>query len=205
LDVHIHELLSLIPEDAIVVIMSDHGEEFDHGAYRHARLYDECVRVPFLSRNLGGERMGTVPVRQIDLAPTILQTLEFEIPDVWSGKPVAGEARDTFLLNHSPHLGQSYAGIRTSEMKLIKTFEGQRREATQTECYDLRNDPHEENNLHQAGQYEDDRGYDLNRRLNDFLSQDDIWSGLQYGTSADTDQTDGTERVEERLSALGYK
>jgi len=41
LDAQFSSVLEFIPDDALIVITGDHGEEFDHGSYRHARLYDE--------------------------------------------------------------------------------------------------------------------------------------------------------------------
>lgn len=168
LDAHIHELLSFIPEDAIVVFMGDHGEEFDHGAYRHARLYDECVRVPFLSKNLARERIEEAPIRQTDLAPTILAELGIATPAMWIGEPVSGESRHTYLLNHLPHRGESYVGVRTFDEKLVKTFsEGMENEPT-TEFFDIQADPHEKNNMYNESA-DDKRVRDLESDLDEFL------------------------------------
>lgn len=204
LDARIHELLSFVPDDAIVVLVGDHGEEFDHGAYRHARLYDECVRVPFLSRNLAQERVGEAPIRQLDLAPTILAELDVETPAAWLGEPVSGEPRRTRLLNHSPHRGESYAGVRTADEKLVETFpDGLGSEST-TEFFDLRVDPDEETN--RFGRVDDERIRDLQSDLSGFLSDEEIRRGVRYGTEPNTGgrECDGNA-VEERLSALGYR
>ena len=41
--------------DSIVVITSDHGEEFfEHGQWQHDQLYEECLRVPLMVRLPGG-------------------------------------------------------------------------------------------------------------------------------------------------------
>jgi hypothetical protein len=37
--------------DASIMIMGDHGEEFNHGLFAHARLYDETVKVPIISND----------------------------------------------------------------------------------------------------------------------------------------------------------
>jgi len=63
--------------DAIVIVTSDHGEEFgDHGGTQHGNsLYAEVIDVPLLvrhpSRWQDGRRVG-VRVSLVDLAPTIL-------------------------------------------------------------------------------------------------------------------------------------
>lgn len=64
-------------DDTIVVVTSDHGEEFgEHGNFGHAdTLYTEQVHVPLILRFPDGRRAGEVdprPVSHLDLAPTIL-------------------------------------------------------------------------------------------------------------------------------------
>jgi arylsulfatase A-like enzyme len=62
----------------IVVVTSDHGEEFqEHGRWRHEQLYDELLRVPLIVRHpavAAGRRLSS-RVSLIDLAPTILDML----------------------------------------------------------------------------------------------------------------------------------
>ena len=64
-------------EDTVIVITSDHGEEFfEHGKALHGQHYDECLRVPLLVRLPGGARGGEVLddlVGLVDLAPTLLE------------------------------------------------------------------------------------------------------------------------------------
>jgi choline-sulfatase len=61
----------------LVVVTSDHGEEFfEHGSLSHATLYDEIVRVPLLIKWPGGDHGGVVngaPCSAVDLAPTLLE------------------------------------------------------------------------------------------------------------------------------------
>lgn len=63
----------------LVVLMSDHGEEFhEHGRFLHDQLYDEVLRVPLVIRHPDRHRAGTVveaPVSLVDLAPTLLDVL----------------------------------------------------------------------------------------------------------------------------------
>ncbi len=64
-----------LTEKTIVVVTSDHGEEFlEHGDLSHARtLFDEILRVPLLIRVPGAApRAVAEPVELIDLAPTLL-------------------------------------------------------------------------------------------------------------------------------------
>lgn len=70
-------------DDAIVVIFSDHGEEFwDHGDFEHGHtLYDELLRVPLIVR-APGLAPGRVqaPVSLLDLTPTVLDLVGVEAP-----------------------------------------------------------------------------------------------------------------------------
>jgi arylsulfatase A-like enzyme len=87
-------LLRAIPaREALVVITSDHGEEFlEHGGVMHGRTqYQEVVRVPLLVRGDGipaGTRVAT-PVSLVDLMPTILGRVGVPVPDGLDGKDLA--------------------------------------------------------------------------------------------------------------------
>ncbi len=77
-------------DDALIVVTSDHGEEFqEHGGWWHGvTLYEEQVHVPLLvklpRRTRGGVR---VPwqVRSIDIAPTIADLVGVDIGAGWLG------------------------------------------------------------------------------------------------------------------------
>ena len=64
-------------DDALIVLLSDHGEEFDdHGRWRHGKtLYGEQLDIPLIikwPRGVGaGRRIGNL-VQHIDLVPTVL-------------------------------------------------------------------------------------------------------------------------------------
>jgi hypothetical protein len=67
-------LLGHLAPDDVVVLLSDHGEEFwEHGGFEHGHsLYDELLRVPLVVRD--GVHVGrvTTPVSLLDVAPTLL-------------------------------------------------------------------------------------------------------------------------------------
>ncbi len=64
---------------SIVVLLSDHGEEFfEHGQWQHDQVFEECVRVPLVVRlpgGFGGGRRVDVPVALMDVMPTVLELL----------------------------------------------------------------------------------------------------------------------------------
>lgn len=71
-------------DSSIVVLLSDHGEEFyEHGKWQHEQVYEECLRVPLMIRlpdGLGAGRRIDTPVGLIDVMPTVLDLLGLE-PD----------------------------------------------------------------------------------------------------------------------------
>ncbi len=76
--------LETLPEDAMVAIFSDHGEEFwDHGDFEHGHtLYDELLNVPYILKMPGIEKgMHDEPVSLLDLVPTTAHALGIEIAD----------------------------------------------------------------------------------------------------------------------------
>jgi arylsulfatase A-like enzyme len=67
--------------NTLVVVTSDHGEEFlEHGSWEHQKtLYGEVIRVPLVVRGPGvPARREPAPVSLLDVAPTVL---------AWAGLP----------------------------------------------------------------------------------------------------------------------
>jgi arylsulfatase A-like enzyme len=68
-----------VMDSSIIVVLSDHGEEFfEHGRWQHEQVYEECLRVPLMVRLPGaygaGRRVDT-PVGLIDVMPTLIELL----------------------------------------------------------------------------------------------------------------------------------
>jgi arylsulfatase A-like enzyme len=77
-------------DDSVVVVLSDHGEEFgEHGGKEHRQLFAETLHVPLLIRFPAGvgRRGATVdaPVRTMDVMPTIFDALGLPL-----GIPIQG-------------------------------------------------------------------------------------------------------------------
>jgi arylsulfatase A-like enzyme len=142
-------------EDAIVVVLSDHGEEFlEHGAFNHGRtVYEELVRVPLLIRLPGGRHAGRVvqePVALLDVAPTILDAANLPIPPAFQGDSLLGvikgsqagdRLRERAVYFESPNARAGVHGLRRDRWKLIRNGSGEE------ELYDLASDPRERRNL----------------------------------------------------------
>ncbi|MBL8695892.1 MAG: sulfatase [Planctomycetes bacterium] len=78
---------------AIVIITSDHGEEFfEHGHDSHHTVFDEVIRVPLIIRlpkALGAGRRIETPVSSISLVPTILELTGVPPRIVHEGESIA--------------------------------------------------------------------------------------------------------------------
>ncbi|MCG6926923.1 MAG: sulfatase [Acidobacteria bacterium] len=78
-------------EDALIVLTSDHGEEFgEHGSvgWHGHTLYEELLRVPLIVKLPGNAHAGTrvsSSVRSLDIAPTILDLAGVPIPETFQG------------------------------------------------------------------------------------------------------------------------
>jgi arylsulfatase A-like enzyme len=84
--------------EALVVVVSDHGEEFwDHGTVLHSHtVYQELVHVPLLVSGMAQGRPGVVlegTVRNLDVTPTILDALDVDELDVHEGASLAPRVR----------------------------------------------------------------------------------------------------------------
>lgn len=90
-DDELARVFAVTPEDALVVISSDHGEEFwEHGRYDHGKtLYEEVIRVPLVVRypdGVGG--VSDAAVGLVDFAPSILSYLGFDAPPSVQGRDI---------------------------------------------------------------------------------------------------------------------
>ena len=70
-------------ENSIIILLSDHGEEFyEHQTLLHKHLFIETMHVPLIIRFPNGKFGGVMVedyVRTLDLMPTILEFLDIEI------------------------------------------------------------------------------------------------------------------------------
>jgi len=77
-------------DELLVVILSDHGEEFaEHGDFEHDQLFAEHLHVPWIVKLPGGAHAGT-RVRGLtsllDVMPTLLDLLGLEGPPTMAGR-----------------------------------------------------------------------------------------------------------------------
>ena len=120
-------------DNAIVVLTSDHGEEFyEHEGWEHGYgLHREVVRIPLILRGPGiprGERRAD-PAQLLDLAPTLLGLVGLEPPQSYIGRNLlaAGDAQQaasaTFGQVTSRFLNpkRDFFSVATERWKVIRT------------------------------------------------------------------------------------
>lgn len=155
-----HDLL----DNTIIIYTSDQGFYMgEHGWFDKRFMYEESMRTPFIiSYPEGIDARGDVfaLTQNIDIAPTLLEYAGVDIPDDIQGESMvplfSGKKKKIhdglyyhyyqYPASHSVH---RHYGIRTDRYKLIH-FYG---EIDEWELYDLKNDPHELNNIANLAEY----------------------------------------------------
>lgn len=139
-------------DDALIVVASDHGEEFwEHGAFEHGHsLFRELLHVPLLVKLPRQEfaQASDAMVSTTAIAPTILDLcgIPFE-PASLSAQSLRTQWSGTER-NETPHYATGLLYFRDREaviadgLKYIYTFDGGWKE-----LYDLRADPEEWRNI----------------------------------------------------------
>jgi arylsulfatase A-like enzyme len=94
--------------DAVIVVVSDHGEEFgEHGGWNHGlTLFEESLRVPLVlldRRHPAGGVVRDEPVDLLDVPPTLIRLAGLQVPDTMRGRDLLGalEVRDLASELHS--------------------------------------------------------------------------------------------------------
>jgi len=141
--------------DSLVLFLSDHGEEFlDHAGWGHnPRMYQEVLRVPLVVRfpgeahELTGVRHGAA-VSQIDVLPTILDTLDIRVPDAAEGRSLleplfCSSPPPPLVLAESDYRGEVRKALVHERWKYVRAWAPDELEL----LFDLESDPGEERNL----------------------------------------------------------
>jgi arylsulfatase A-like enzyme len=141
--------------DTLVVVLSDHGEEFwDHGSVLHSHtLYEELLHVPLVIRVPGWrDRARRVPERisTLDVLPTLLELLGVPAPGSVSGRSLVPLMRGA-ALPQEPIVSEGYPYGRSLQSVSVDGFKLIREPATgESRLYDLAADPREQTDVSQA-------------------------------------------------------
>lgn len=79
-------------DNTLIIITSDHGEEFrEHGGMHHNTLYNEVIKIPLIIKmpkqiRISNNRINEELIQgNVDTAPTILEILDIETPEEFQG------------------------------------------------------------------------------------------------------------------------
>jgi len=195
-------------DDTILILTSDHGEEFgEHGGRSHARtLYREVLHVPLVVVAPGLVPAGLridVPVSLADVAPTVLALVGLEPPRSLSGASLAGLLRgdpfpaDRVLFAEKGPLSDRQRLVEARRGALAWIFRGDRDEPA--EVYDVVADPGETQPLDDPALREAGRPLlAVHRRMRDAAA---ALRGAGATAPIASDVDDPTLR---KLRALGY-
>jgi arylsulfatase A-like enzyme len=155
------ELRSLdLYDKTLVILMSDHGEEFyEHGGFAHGQtLYQEQARHLFivkLPHQLNAGQIIEDNVQEIDIFPTLLDFAGANIPAFLSGKSLKGlllsphsvdsPVHHEIFMETGPQLNKK--AIVDGKWKMIHTGTGWTNDVREYELYALESDPGEKTNL----------------------------------------------------------
>jgi arylsulfatase A-like enzyme len=132
--------LRRVAPNAVIVLTSDHGEQFgEHGGFLHNDLYEELLRVPLLLSYPGMQAGLSIPtpVSLIDLAPTLVELVGLEAAAQFQGASLLGVVNGK---RDATPIFSEKAGVRHSlVLEGVKTIQRQRK----VEVYDLFRDPSE--------------------------------------------------------------
>lgn len=148
--------------NTIVVFTSDNGMQIgSHNWLSKKAAYEESIRVPMIWRWDAAGWKGTDQrlVRNIDIAPTILQAAGATLPSV-DGRSLAPLLNGTAttwpgafaierLGDGCSECPPTYCGVRTMKYKYVRYATGEE------ELYDLTTDPYEMRSLHRSAAYAD--------------------------------------------------
>ncbi|MEM8963734.1 MAG: sulfatase [Acidobacteriota bacterium] len=193
-----------LDERAIVVLISDHGEEFgEHGSVLHEKLYATVTRIPLIFRlpptyedvlDVSPGQVVDDLVETIDVMPTLLDLVGLPIPAIAEGRSLlplfrGGDRPPYRAISESPFFGTRRA-IALGDRRLFWTVS-----TDEVELYAFRDDPLEQVDL--AEQEPDTAARLRNALVNWQKTIDEIGGFDEAGGALDP-------AIIEQLRALGY-
>jgi len=172
-------------ENTVIIFLSDNGQFMaEHGFGGKWLMYEESIRVPFFifdprQPNKQGGTVSEELVLNIDVAPTVLDIAQIDIPSAMQGKSLATlvekpkqDFREHVFMEHmyghgkkEKHIERSWA-VRTKEWKYIK-YKDQTGPLSE-ELYRIASDPLEMNDLSGHSEHQD-KLEELRKHFNDYV------------------------------------
>jgi arylsulfatase A-like enzyme len=176
-------------ENTVIIYTSDHGELLgDHGLlYKGCRFYEGLTHVPLIiswpAQALRG-KLSTALVELVDLAPTLLDSVEIDIPYNMQGKSLlsmlVGKAE---LSRHKDYVISEYNGAiggkhMPDQTHGVMYFDGRYKVCiyeghTEAEIYDLERDPGEFDDLWDEPSFETGKSELLHDAFSGYMSTSD--------------------------------
>lgn len=167
-----HLRISGLMEKSVVIIFSDHGEEFwDHDGFEHGHCqFEEVVHVPMMIRFPEKEHAGLAveePVRLMDLMPTLHDLCDMTQPSTFEGVSFlplvngSGPAYDVPFLFENCLYGNEKKAIRYKDLKLIMDMN-----TKDALLFDLAADPLEKNDIAESRSDQTDQ---MKKAISSFL------------------------------------
>ena len=200
-DLNLEKLLARLQEmdilqDSLIVITSDHGEEFlEHGCFKHGfQLYDETIHIPLIFYWPGhlAPMVKQILVSGIDIAPTILNLCQINPPASMLGKNIFNKkVKEEPSLFCTHIINQKQQGMRTNKWKFIENVK-----TGEIKIFDIENDSGEQNNLFNNNPKKWDYLFKtFEKLLSKHVSQEDEKKEKKVEIDPET---------REQLKALGY-
>jgi len=195
MDEHIGHILDFLEEKGLlentaIIVTSDHGENFGElGMYsEHGTADHPTCRIPMIIK-WPGMQTGTTDSGfhyNVDLAPTLAEILGVNPWDKWNGKSYTATlkdgtdcGRDELILSQCAHVCQR--SVRWDNWLYMKTYhDGYHPHFTDEMLFDLKNDPHETENLAKTNPSIMAEGAN---RLNNWHS--DMMASMPFGYTTD--------------------
>lgn len=151
--------------DAVVIYTSDHGDMmYSHSLWAKGPVaYDEITRIPMIikGRDIPKNIVDTNPVSHINIAPTVMEIMGFDIPKIFEGKSIlkeieTGERANDYIFMEFGRYEVDHDGFGGFQ-PLRTVFDGRYKLTinllTSDELYDIKNDPDEMINLINSQEY----------------------------------------------------
>lgn len=145
-------------ENTVIIFTSDHGDNLgDHQLAYKWLLTEQSTRVPMIVRLPDQQRAGHIDrelFSQIDVGPTLLDYAGIKIPPHLDGSSQRQriETGDPKLAPQVVYCMDNYMTMVRSRDRRLIHYAGQ----DHGEFYDIDNDPHEQNNLHDSPDYQEE-------------------------------------------------
>ncbi len=194
-------------ERTLVVVTSDHGEEFgEHGGFQHESVFEEILHVPLIVRFPGGAHAGSVVEAgfgAVRLLPTILDWLALPEPtgiDGASGAAwvVAEPSRETVVFANLDKKRKLLLSV--ARTRFLKVLRGRSAENgfRPLRAFDLAADPRE------VSPRDPEALPGASDLVEAIRAQERIWTVFQELHAGSAAEGELTEELAAELEALGY-